>query len=105
MKDEFLNLNLYKNMQGNRFELTVDGYTAFIDFQEEGKVIKLIHTESPEELAGRGVAMALVEKTLLYIEQNQYELIPLCPLVYSFIKKNSDWKRVVSKEFSGYDNL
>jgi predicted GNAT family acetyltransferase len=32
----------------------------------------LIHTESPEELAGRGVATALIEKTLAYIEENKY---------------------------------
>lgn len=69
MKEEFLNLALVKNEETKRFELTVDGHTAFIDYEENEKIIKLIHTESPEALAGRGVATALIEKTLVYLEK------------------------------------
>ncbi|MCC9042986.1 N-acetyltransferase [Myroides sp. M-43] len=105
MKEEFVTLDVNKNADTKRFELTVDSYTAFIDYAEEGKVIQLIHTESPEELAGRGVATALIEKSLMYIEDNGYELFPLCPLVYAYIKRHPEWKRIVSKVFPAYDKL
>lgn len=88
MKEEFIALNVVKNIRNHRFELTVDGFTAFIDFKEKDNVIKLIHTESPPELAGRGVATALIEKTLVYLEANNYKLIPLCPLVLAYIKRH-----------------
>ena len=105
MKEEFVNLEVNKNADTNRFELTVEGHTAFIDYAEEGNIIKLVHTESPEELAGRGVATALIEKSLMYIEGHNYELYPLCPLVYAYIKRHPEWKRIVSRAFPAYDKL
>ena len=99
MKAEFENIPVVKNEENNRFELIVDGYTAFIDYKERNDVITLIHTESPEELAGRGVATALIEKTLAYIEDNAYNLVPLCPLVFAYIKRHPAWARIVRADF------
>lgn len=99
MKPEFENLDVKKNNDTNRFELSVDGYTAFIDFKEKENSISLIHTESPEELAGRGVATALIEKTLVYLEENNFQLVPLCPLVFAYIKRHPEWIRIVKEDF------
>lgn len=99
MKEEFLNLPLFKNEDVNRFELTVDGHVAFIEYEEEEKIIKLIHTESPEALACRGAATALIEKTLVYLEQNTHQLIPLCPLVFAYVKRHPEWKRLVPSKY------
>lgn len=104
MKEEFALLEVVKNNDNYRFELTVDGFTAFIDFKERDNIITLIHTESPPELAGRGVATALIEKTLIYLEANNYKLIPLCPLVFAYIKKHLEWKRIVDDRFKGFNN-
>lgn len=103
MKEEFLAIPVVKNEANHRFELTIDGYTAFIDYREKDSNITLIHTESPEELAGRGVATALIEKALQYIEENNYVLTPLCPLVFAYIKRHPDWKRIVSPDFKGFE--
>lgn len=93
MKPEFEQLQLVKSAE--RFELTVDGYSAFIDYTASENIIKLIHTESPDELAGRGVATALIEKTLQYLKENNIELLPLCPLVFAYIKKHKEWIEIV----------
>ena len=99
MKPEFEQLALYKNEDSTRFELTVDGYIAFIDYKEKADTIALTHTESPEELAGRGVATALIEKTLAYLEENNNVLVPLCPLVFAYIKRHPEWARIVREDF------
>lgn len=99
MKPEFENLAVVKNSKTNRFELTVDGYTAFIDYRDSHQLIALIHTESPEELAGRGVATALIEKTLMYLEEHEYTLLPLCPLVFAYITKHLEWLRIVREDY------
>ncbi|MEG0697712.1 GNAT family N-acetyltransferase [Algoriella sp.] len=105
MNEELVPLQVEKNPATSRFELVVDGYTAFIDYKQEDDVIKLIHTEVPEELAGRGVAAALVEKTLNYLEENKNSLFPYCPYVFAYIKKHPDWKRIVNPNFPKYDEL
>ncbi|MBS7333863.1 MAG: N-acetyltransferase [Weeksellaceae bacterium] len=105
MNEELQNLEVIKNEETNRFELTVDGFIAFIDFKQVDQLFKLIHTEVPEELGGRGVAAALVEKTLVYIETNNYKLYPFCPYVYAYIQRHPEWKRVVDPTFVKYDEL
>lgn len=46
MKEEFNYLEVIKKDESKRFELTIDGHIAFIDFTQRGTdVIKLIHTE------------------------------------------------------------
>lgn len=58
MKEAFLEVNVFKNDEKKRFELTVDGHIAFIDFTQRGTdVIKLIHTEVPEALSGEGLPL------------------------------------------------
>lgn len=95
MKAEYIALPLVKNEAIHHFELTVEGHTAFIYYKESGSKIWLIHTEAPAELEGKGVATALIEKTLAYIEENKYSLVPLCPLVVAYLKRHPEWKRIV----------
>ena len=97
MKAEFENIPLVKTDQ--RFELTVNEYTAFIDYAVKGNKIALIHTEAPEQLAGTGAAAALVEKTLIWLEENNVPLIPLCPYVRKFLVRNPDWQRIVPEPY------
>ncbi|WP_126972920.1 GNAT family N-acetyltransferase [Gynurincola endophyticus] len=99
MKEEYLHIPLNRNVEDERFELTVEGYTAFIEYDEKEQGLRLLHTESPEELAGRGVATALVEKTLVYLEGNNYKIVPLCQMVFAYIKKHPEWKRIVADDF------
>ncbi|MGV0924838.1 GNAT family N-acetyltransferase [Empedobacter tilapiae] len=105
MNEELIPLQVVKNEKTSRFELEVDNYIAFIDYKQEGDIIKLIHTEVPEELGGRGVASALVEKTLTYLEENKNSLFPYCPYVFAYIKKHPEWKRIVNSKFPNYDKL
>jgi predicted GNAT family acetyltransferase len=98
MNEEYLNVPLIKNADKNRFELITDTYTTFIEFKERGKKIWLIHTEAPEELKGKGSATAIVEKTLVYLEENGYKMVPLCPFVAAYLKRHPEWLRLVDKE-------
>ncbi len=97
MKEEYFPLPLVKNEAERRFELTLDGHTAFIEYKEHHNKIWLIHTESPDALAGKGIATALIEKTLAWIEGNHYKLIPICPMVVAYIKRHPEWKRILEE--------
>src|SRR5690606_35451818 len=104
MNVEFDYLEVIKKYESKRFELTIDGHIASIDFTQRGiDVIKLIHTEVPEELGGRGIAAVLVEKTLQYLEKNKFTLYPICPYVFAYIKKHPEWKRIVNENFKGFE--
>ncbi len=100
MNEAYKNMPLVDNVKGSRFEMLVEGHTAFIDYSQKGDVIFLIHTEVPDELGGKGVGGALVEKTLQYIEDNNYKLVPYCQFVRAFIQKHPEWKRILRDPLS-----
>ena len=97
MKEEYVQLPLVKNEAAKQFEMEVDGQTAVIVYEEQHFTISLLHTEVPEALEGRGVANAIIEKTLAYIEKNHLRLIPLCPFVVIYIKRHPEWKMILDE--------
>lgn len=97
MKPEYEGLPLIKNDTGKQFEMEVEGLKAVIVFQEHHSTMSLLHTEVPPELEGKGVATAIIEKTLAYLEKNHFRLIPLCPFVVAYIKRHPEWKAILAE--------
>ena len=105
MKPEFQDIPLVKNDTKKRFEIDVNGHFAFINFEVMENFVALIHTETDPELGSTGATKAVVEKTLHYIEEHQLDLMPYCPYVFAYIKKNPEWKRIVNPRFHKYAQL
>jgi predicted GNAT family acetyltransferase len=68
---------------------------AFIDYILAKGNIYLTHTEVPEELEGKGYAKSLVAEVLHEIDKRDLVLVPLCPFVALYIKRNPEWRRLV----------
>lgn len=48
--------DLTDNAAHHRYDMTVDGHTAYVTYALSNSRIKFIHTEVPKELGGRGSA-------------------------------------------------
>lgn len=90
-------MRLIDNKEENRFETTIDGHEAFIEYSIEGDVMSLNHTEVDKELSGKGVAGDLTENVLLEIERRGLKVNPVCSYVAHYISKNPEWESVVVK--------
>ena len=88
-------IQLINNTDIHNFEMFVEGHRAFIDYQLKHDKVFLIHTEVPVELEGHGVAGAMVDRTLHYIEDHGWKIIPYCAYVKSFLKRHPEWERLV----------
>ncbi len=99
MKDIYQELPLIDNKERHFFEMHVEGHVAFIHYKKTPAHVILIHTEVPEALEGRGIAGALVEKTLLYLEEQGLKIVPSCQYVQAFLKRHPEWNRMVDKEY------
>ena len=81
----------------HRFEATIEGYTAFIDYDLKPGIITVLHTEVPTELEGRGIAGAMTKFALEHIAENNLQLVPLCPYMQAYLKKHPEYQHLVKK--------
>ena len=91
---KYEDIPLINNEARHNFELTVDGVRSFVDYKLRGDKVYLIHTEVPEEMEGKGVASALVEKTFTYLEHHNLKIIPLCAYILRYLKRHPEWNRL-----------
>ena len=101
----FENIPLRVNEIRKRFEIEIGENFVFINYSKFGSQIALTHTETAQTFTGNGVGSVVVEKTLQYIETQQFMLLPFCPVVIAYIKNNPEWKRIVSNKFKDYHTI
>ena len=86
------------NEAEHRFEVTVEGQTAFVAFRRFPGVIDYIHTIVPPELGGRGIGSALARHALDYAAQHKLKVIPSCEFIYAYIVKHPEYQPLVLTE-------
>jgi len=93
--------DIINNKAKNRYELTVDGHTAYIDYvtNQTGEVY-LTHTEVPPEISGLGVGSELAQKTLERMKRRNRKIAPLCPFIAIYIRKNPEWKVIILEGYN-----
>jgi hypothetical protein len=75
------------NRAANRFELIVDGQTAFLTYVRTPTTLTIVHTEVPEALRGRGAGSALVDVALDRGHSDGLQVIVQCPFARAYLKK------------------
>lgn len=92
---EYMSDGVTDNPARNRFELTVEGITAHIDYERTPGRIVFIHTIVPEALGGKGVGSRLVKAALDMVRAEGLRLVPKCPFVAAYIEKHSEYRDLV----------
>ena len=82
---------IYDNKKLTRFELAVEGDLAFVAYRISDGVMDLYHTESPKELAGRGIASRLVLKELETARQHGLKVKPTCSFVKAYMERHTEY--------------
>jgi predicted GNAT family acetyltransferase len=83
------------NTSLHRFELHGDGQTAVVVYERAGDLLRLIHTEVPQSLEGKGVGSKLVSAVLRFAEENNLSVVPLCPFVAQYVKRHPKYAAIV----------
>lgn len=86
------------NEAGNRYELDVDGVTAFITYRKSPGAITLVHTEVPPELGGRGVGSKLGRAALDAVRAEKRKLSVECDFVRNYIGKHPEYKDLLAED-------
>ncbi|WP_316188973.1 MULTISPECIES: N-acetyltransferase [unclassified Bradyrhizobium] len=86
------------NAAASRFELDVDGITAFVTYRKSPAAITLVHTEVPPELGGRGVGSKLGRATLDAVRVQGRKLSVECDFIRGLIRKTPEYKDLLAPE-------
>ena len=88
--------NVINNSAQSRYEMIVDGKIAFVAYRKNGSVMTLLHAEVPSELEGRGIGSKLVRSTLNAVRVEGLKVVPRCPFIAAFIRKNAEYAAMVA---------
>ncbi len=76
----------------SRFETTVEGKTAYLDYHLSDGVIILLYAYTPVELRGKGIAGGVVKFALDYSRANKLKVIPQCPYTHYYIQRHPEYQ-------------
>lgn len=88
---------VHDNTARHRFELDVEGATAFIDYRRKGDVVTMTHAEVPDALAGKGIGSRLARGALDLVRARGEKIVPRCSFIASFVQKHAEYQNLLSE--------
>lgn len=83
------------NKAKSRFELDVEGQTAFANYRMSPAAVIITHTETPRSLRGRGIASELVRGALEIIRADGQKVVGACGFVADYLDKHPEYADLV----------
>ena len=87
-------MSVVDNPARSRFELALEGGTAFATYRRAGDVLIIPHTEVPPELEGHGYGLALVKGVLELARAQGLKVRPACPFVTDYMRRHPEYEDV-----------
>ena len=83
-------LSIEHNVAQQRFEAYVDGLLCRCDYRMSGSTMRLVHTEVPRQLEGRGIAAALVRAAFEHAASAGLKVVPACSYVRAYVRRHPE---------------
>lgn len=97
MEIELDKIEIIHNPAERRFEIWIDGLLAKLDYTENGGTIAMTHVGVPVEFRGMGIAAVITKTALEYAKANSLRVIPICPYVASYLRRNPQYMELTRK--------
>lgn len=82
----------------NRFEVFESGQIAYLQYEEGGGVLDILHTVVPPQLEGLGIASALTTAAVGYVERKGLKIKPTCSFAKAYFMKHPQYKELLATE-------
>lgn len=84
------------NTEESRFELIVDGHTAYADYHYSGDVLYIDYVFAPEALRGRGAAGQLMSGVGAIARERGNKIVPICGYAAAWLKRSHDHRDLLA---------
>jgi uncharacterized protein len=76
------------NRERSRFELTVEGQTAFLVYERTNDTFTIVHTEVPTQLRGRHLGERLVDFAMDFARHQGLRTSIVCPFARAYLRRH-----------------
>src|SRR5436190_1995938 len=76
------------NAPESRFEVSVDGHVAVLEYERDEQHMEIVHTEVPDELEGRGLGGLLVTAAVDDAAQRGVTVVPTCSFARGWLQRH-----------------
>ena len=90
-------MDVVENAGRNRFELSLDGGTAFVSYRRDGDRLVLDHTEVPPQFAGKGVGSKLARGVFEALRASGRKAVVRCEFLQGWIAKHPEYGDTVGR--------
>lgn len=85
-----MSYTLIHNADECKYEYHIDGYVAYIRYDDQNGNMHLTETIVPKELAGKGLAKTLLEDVLQEIKKENKKAVAKCSYIVKYQEKNPE---------------
>ena len=89
------------NTARHRFEVSLDGDTAFAEYRLKPGQLELPHTLVPPAFEGKGVASALARHAFGYARDHGLKVVPTCPFMAGWAAKHPEAQDLLDPAWNG----
>ncbi len=85
------------NLETGRFEITIRGETAYLEYARGPSELVLVHTEVPRALSGRGLASRLARHALDLARAEGLRVSVVCPFALGYVERHPEYQGLIGK--------
>jgi len=100
VKIDIEKLDVIHNAAQKRFEIWIEGQLSKLDYIEDDNTSVMTHVGVYPEHRAQGVAGKLTQVALEYAKEKSLRVIPMCPYVATYIRRNPQYIELTSQERS-----
>jgi predicted GNAT family acetyltransferase len=89
-------VEIHDNEARSRYELAVEGGTAFVIYQLSGNSIALLHAEVPRHLRGQGIGERMVDAVMADIRRRGLKAVPYCSFVAGYLAEHPEYSDLLA---------
>jgi predicted GNAT family acetyltransferase len=85
------------NSAAGRYEMDVDGQSAFITYRRSLGVVTLLHAQVPAGRSGHGLGSKLTRAALELARMQGLKVVPRCPFIANYIQKHPEFQDLLAE--------
>ena len=88
--------DVHDNQAAGRYELVVDGHTAWADYRRAPGQLIIDHVEAPVELRGSGASGRLMDGVALAARQAGEKIVPHCSYAAAWLQRSASNRDLIA---------